>query len=199
MADRINQLSEGPRVAHDTPAPQLVVSIVDGVDTAKVRNWMQFIQKEISIQRPKTLVILLSSQGGAVNDAIVFHNFLRALPCRVIIHCIGNIESAANLILVAAAHRTAAPGVQFTFHGLQVAPSTGLVSINRLAQLVEVLRESERTMARLLVERSHLKIEEASAIVSGHISISSEEALRLGLIHEVSGFIIPEGAHHHIL
>lgn len=61
---------------------------------------------EISAKKlANSIYLMFSSTGGSVEHGITLYNYLRALPCGLVIHNIGSIQSVATVIFHAADER----------------------------------------------------------------------------------------------
>jgi ATP-dependent Clp protease, protease subunit len=61
---------------------------------------------------------LFSTPGGSVMHGITIYNFLRALPFKLVIYNMGNVDSIGNVIFLAGTERYACPDATFMFHGV---------------------------------------------------------------------------------
>lgn len=64
------------------------------------------------------LYLLLSSEGGSVEDAFSLYNFIRMLPTKIITVNMGQIASAGNIPFLAGDERWACENSYFHFHNL---------------------------------------------------------------------------------
>src|SRR5215470_13970185 len=71
-------------------------------------------------QKHTELCLLLSTPGGNVMSGLTLYNTLRALPCKVITHNVGNIDSIGNAIFLAGDERYACQHSTFMFHGVGI-------------------------------------------------------------------------------
>jgi ATP-dependent protease ClpP protease subunit len=66
----------------------------------------------------KKLYLLLSSEGGSIEDAFSLYNLLRSLPVTVVTVNMGQIASAGNILFLAGEERFACDHSYFHFHNL---------------------------------------------------------------------------------
>lgn len=64
----------------------------------------------------REIQILFSSGGGAVDEGFALYTFLRALPVKLTMHAIGNVDSIALVVFLAGEHRFCSPNATFLFH-----------------------------------------------------------------------------------
>src|SRR5438876_762879 len=92
------------------------INFNSGITEPVVNKLMAACVEILAKSKPDTLYFMFASGGGAIDAGIVLYNFLRALPCKVIMHNTGAIDSIATVIFHAADERYAAPYASFLFH-----------------------------------------------------------------------------------
>jgi ATP-dependent Clp protease, protease subunit len=132
------------------------------------------------------LHLLLSTPGGAVQYGITIYNFLRSLPIRVITYNMGNVDSIGLVIFLAGEERYACPHTTFMLHGvaLQLPAPTSLFEKNFKDSLSRLAADQERIKG-IYSERSHITMEEAEHLFLQETTLSSDEAVGRGIVHEV--------------
>lgn len=85
----------------------IYVNYCDWINEAKVKAIMAALADLINREKPDTIYSLFSSPGGQVESGVTLYNFLRALPVEIIMHNTGSIDSAANIVFLAADTRYA--------------------------------------------------------------------------------------------
>jgi ATP-dependent Clp protease protease subunit len=76
----------------------IYINFYDEINPAKVKVFMAVCAEIIEKFRPSALYLCLSSPGGHVASGITLHNFLKALPVKVITHNTGSVDSIATMI-----------------------------------------------------------------------------------------------------
>jgi ATP-dependent protease ClpP protease subunit len=162
-----------------------------------VVNKLMAACSEILAQNPKpdTLYFLFSSGGGQVNPGITLYNFLRALPCRVIMHNICSVDSVATAIFHAADERYAAPHASFLFHGITWTFNQGQTAYkNQIEEVRSILVDAENKVANIISDRCDLTEEEIRALFLHGESKNTTFALEKGIIQEVREPHVPADA-----
>src|SRR5438445_8342740 len=94
------------------------ITFHDNINIQSVGRFITLCTQVRQQYEPQKMYFLFSSAGGAVDSGVTLYNYLRGLPCRLIMHNIGSIDSIANAIFLAADERFAAPNSAFVFHGV---------------------------------------------------------------------------------
>ena len=64
----------------------------------------------------KQVTILFASGGGSTDDGIALFTYLKALPVELTMHAVGNVNSIALPVFLAASKRFASKNARFLFH-----------------------------------------------------------------------------------
>ena len=70
--------------------------------------------------------VLFSSSGGLVEEGFSLHNFLRALPAKLVMHCVGSADSIAMVVFLAGTERFCCADSTFLFHDFGWGSTTGI-------------------------------------------------------------------------
>ena len=82
--------------------------------TTKLRNALcQIVNDQ---QRFDSLILLMNSTGGPLDDGFSLYGFLKSLPIKVTTVNTGLIASIANVPFLAGEYRIACPHARFHFH-----------------------------------------------------------------------------------
>lgn len=187
--------------ASPTPAPQIApgqtiyITFNSGFDDKTVNKLMLLCTNVLTNCKPKCLYFLFSSGGGGVDPAIAFYNFLRALPCEIVMHNVSMVASSATVVFHAADVRYSSPGATFHFHGLTwTFGALEAVNRPRLEELQSILREGENRMAALIQSRCNLTEEMIRQMFERGQSRDNGYAANHGIIQEVREPKIPANA-----
>jgi ATP-dependent protease ClpP protease subunit len=71
---------------------------------------------EMLNQAATKVVLLFSSWGGSLDDAVSLHTYIKSLPYTVVVHATGLVGSSAIPVFLASNHRRASPNARFFFH-----------------------------------------------------------------------------------
>ncbi|MBK9176130.1 MAG: ATP-dependent Clp protease proteolytic subunit [Flavobacteriales bacterium] len=145
--------------------PTIYLNLFDEITMPKVQAIMATCADLYARHKPDTLHFLISSTGGQVIAGITLHNYLKALPVKVVMHNIGNIDSIAVIVFLAGEERYASHGTSFLFHGVSIMlPAQARLTSAGLSEIHSQVREDEKKI---------------SAIVTRHTSITSTELREL--------------------
>ncbi len=155
---------------------------------------MNFLSEQIN-KGQKEFYFLISSPGGSVNDGVMLHNFIRALPAKIIMHNIGIIDSIANVIFLAANERYANSNSSFLFHGVGfdiIQPER--MDEKNLREKIAIIERDQKSIADIIAERTQLKEQEIIEMFFKAKTKSANEAKEAGIIQDIKLAIIPEGS-----
>jgi ATP-dependent protease ClpP protease subunit len=155
---------------------------------------MSAVSDIINREKPDTIYCLFSSTGGVVDGAITLYNFLRALPVEIIMHNTGSVDSAANIIFLAADTRYASKHSSFLFHGTsQPFIANTRFTKNQIAETLSSLNVLESKMIGVMTDRTKLTTEEIKSLFSQGEPKYPDFALDKGIISEIKDPKIPPG------
>ena len=139
-----------------------------------------------------------SSDGGSTFHGFTLFNFIRSLPIPVAMHNVGNIESIAVIVYLAASRRLTCNSSRFLIHPLHYgfgnAPSAdhlrllewGRALNSDAERYVELFNQQTHGASQPIQVRDHLFGH--AAIIDGATAVSGVVA------HEICDAKIPEGA-----
>jgi ATP-dependent Clp protease protease subunit len=156
---------------------------------------LQGLAANVVAQGHTELHLLLSTPGGAVQYGITIYNFLRSLPIRVITHNLGNVDSIGLVIYLAGEERYACKHTTFMLHGvaLQVPAPSSLFEKNFKDSLSRLTADQERIKG-IYSERSNVTAEEAEGLFLDETTLSADEAVSRGIVHEIRSPSIAPGS-----
>jgi ATP-dependent protease ClpP protease subunit len=147
-------------------------------------------------QGTERIYLLLSTPGGSVMHGMTLYNYLRALPCEVVIHNAGSVNSIGNVIFLAAEkeRRYACAHSTFMFHGVgfDVPPGTRAEEKFLRERLDSVLSDQNR-IGQILQERTQITAEQAEALFREAQTKDVTYAIGCGIVHEIHDIQIPAG------
>jgi len=171
-----------------SPVPQRVayINFVDTLDDKKSKTLMIVCAEIINKEHPDILYLLFSSPGGSVDYGITLYTYLRALPCMVITHNTGSIESIAIIPFLAGEVRLAAPQSRFLLHGVFWQPPGGqTIPTKQVDELVSRFRGDEDRIREILLDRTKLNKEQIDRFFLSGESKTAEFAQEVGIISEI--------------
>jgi ATP-dependent Clp protease protease subunit len=144
-------------------------------------------------KQPDTHVhLLLQTVGGYVGDGVCLYNVFRRFPYALTIYNVGNISSIGVIAYLGAAERKAASNATFMLHRSTM--HTEMPTAGRLRAAVKTLEIDDRRTEAIL--REHLTFGDAQwrNLDRRDLTLSAEEAVGVGLVHEIADFLPPKGA-----
>ena len=140
--------------------------------------------------------LLLSSPGGNVMLGITLYNLMRSFPLKFTAHNIGNVDSIALLLYLAADTRYSARSSTFMFHGVGIDTKAPLRLEERLlAEKLEAFRADHKRLAGIVIDRAKFKDQsEVTALYAQEATKDVEWAKAVGIVHEIRDPQIPKGS-----
>ena len=171
-----------------------------GINHPSVHELPLLMQELHKTTGEEEFTILINSSGGQVAAGIDAYNLLRALPFKITMHNIGQVNSVANVIFLAANIRIATSVSTFLFHGVgQDFNEKIRFEERRAKELLESLRRDNHSLASIIAARSKLKATEVSDLFREQYVKDSKWALEKNFIQKIEDPKIPKGKHLHAL
>lgn len=185
-------MSNGPTPAQ-APQPQpteVFATFVGNIDQAAVQRFFVGMATVMST-KISTVHILFQSTGGYIGDGVCLYNYFNSLPFDLTLYNAGSVQSIATIAYLGAKKRKVSTHATFMIHRSynfpQAATATHLESITHALKL-----DDQRTETIL---RNHIKLSNAqwNDLNNHDLVFSAEEALGIGLVHEINDFAPPKG------
>jgi len=136
--------------------------------------------------------LLFQSSGGTVGDGVCLYNFFRSLPIQLAIYNVGSVCSAGVLAYLGAKRRITSKRALFMVHRVMTNPGrTPAVAIKGIAK--SLVLEDARVESILRESITLPADEEWSNLDKYDFFFSGEEAVDIGLAHEIGEFSPPAG------
>lgn len=175
----------------NTPKQHLI-HFSGAITPMTVHNLRSTILQAIN-QKAAGINLLFSTDGGDLDSALTFYNFLRALPVPLKIYNFGNVDSAGVLIYLAANERYAVDNSNFLLHNFSQWYNNQWYEYMKIRERTMVLENHMRIYAKCFEERtkSAKKPINVYDMLNGDSRIiNAETAVDCGLVHQV---VPPEG------
>jgi ATP-dependent Clp protease, protease subunit len=141
----------------------------------------------------KTVHLLVQSSGGFITDGISLYNYLSNLPVTIIAYNPGGVLSIAVVVFLAAKRRIASDTATFMIHKTHTSPQAGTTAatLNAIANGLNIDNHRVETILH-----RHITMSEDKWSLHQHsdLTITAEEAMQFGLIHEIANFAPPPDA-----
>ena len=151
-----------------------------------------------AIQQGATEIsIHLSSEGGNNDQGFAAYYLLKSLPVPLTIKCIGNVESMAVILFLAADNRIIAPHGKVKIHPMHWGFTAGSVDHDRLSEFVDSLDYDANRYAEIFDERTSNS--QSPINVREHLAgkaklLNANEAVESGIATKIEEICIPAGA-----
>lgn len=145
-------------------------------------------------QKIKRVYLLLSTPGGSVMHGMTLYNFLRSVPCELIAHNTGNVDSIGNAIFLAANKRYACASSTFMFHGVGFDLPGGIRCEEKfLRERLDSLLSDQKRIGQILCDRTKITTEEAESLFREAQTKDAAFAVSRGIVDEIRDVQIPAG------
>lgn len=175
------------------PVETVYLTYHDEISAEKVSSLMAVCSQVVTEYNPQKIYFLFSSGGGLVDSAMTLYNFLKAIPPQIIMHNIGSIDSAANVVFMAGDERLAAPHTSFLFHGVTFGFG-GYVGEGQISEGLSIVRESENKIANILATNSDITEAEVRELFARGESKPASFAKTKGIVSRLVEANVPSGA-----
>ena len=115
---------------------------------------LQNCSMEAISQGASEIHIHISSEGGSNDCGFAAYHFLRSLPVQITTHCIGNVESMAVILFLAADKRLIVPHGKIKIHPMHWGFNAGPVDHDRLAEFVASMDFDAKRYTAIFKERT---------------------------------------------
>ena len=169
------------------------INFQTNISGSSVGRLIDIVQSGIA-QGVEHFIILISSGGGLVDAGISAYNFLRGIPAKVITYNYGIIDSMAVVLFSAGEERYCVPHSRFLLHGIgfTVEQPTRFEE-KQLDEKIKTLINNRITIAKIIAERCGRKIEDIEKDILNVRTLTSQEAVEYGLVHDIKTELIPKG------
>ena len=138
---------------------------------------------EIGREADKELVLNISSLGGAVNDALQIHDFLKSYPKKVTAKITGLTASSATIIAMAANEVLMSENALFLVHNVWTPQTSG--NAMDLEKEAESLRQIDELLINIYKQKTKRRYNTIANLMAEEKWLDAEEALRLGFIDKI--------------
>lgn len=141
------------------------------------------------------ITLLFSTPGGSTREGISLYNFIKGLPINIRTWNIGGVESIGNVIFAAGDERVTTTTSSFFFHDVR-APLNGKSRVieNDLNEILGIIKRDRRLIVEVLTKETSIPSERLDDWFASGNSIRGDEAVELGVAHEIKDVEIPESS-----
>lgn len=178
-----------------TSEKTIYINFFEEINPQRVFPFINFCTQIIQQHRPDILQINIASPGGNVAVGMILHNYLKSLPCKLIMHNIGSVDSIATIVFLAGQERYANANSSFLFHGIVTNfPAQTSMTMFQLKERLGGLEVDQNKISDTITELTRIsKSELDNLFLQGEVK-SPEFALEKGFVHEIRELKFPKDA-----
>jgi len=171
------------------------INFFDEIGSPRMFQFINFCSQILQQHRPDIIQINISSPGGNVAMGVFIYNYLKALPCKLIMHNIGSVDSISTIIFLAGAERYANPNSSFLFHGVVTNfPAQSALNMYQLKERLSTLEVDQNKISNTITAMTKITKKELDELfLQGEVK-SPEFALEKGFIHGIKPMTLPKDA-----
>lgn len=142
----------------------------------------------------KSVTILFASDGGSTHDGIALYTYLKALPLKITMHAVGQIQSMAIPVFLAAEERYVSANARFLFHEYTwTHAQPGVVTKSTMDEQSILLNNAVEWSKEIIKSKTKLTDKEITSLkLFDHPKlITPSEAVEYGLASEIREPSIP--------
>jgi ATP-dependent Clp protease, protease subunit len=186
-----------------TPAPASALSsevygvFCGSIDQGTVQRIFSGLTNA-SANNVRHIHLLFQSNGGTVGDGVCLYNFFKSFPIPITVYNVGAVQSIAVIAYLGAKIRKTSARALFMLHRTSSPPQAALaVTLKGIAKSLTL--DDQRTESILKENITLLGDEQWSNLDYYDFFFSGEEAIKIGLAHEIGEFSPPPGAQVYIV
>jgi ATP-dependent protease ClpP protease subunit len=178
----------------EAPERSVYLKLFGGIDEATAKAVMAAVEQKLK-DGANRFVLLISSPGGNVFAGITLYNFLKGIPAALVTHNIGSTNSIAAAVFCAGEQRLSVPHGVFLIHGPRANfPQGAALERDQLEERLSSLRIDAENIAGIIAANTRRTEEQVLTDMLNRITLSPEQALDYGLVHEIREEIFPPAA-----
>ncbi len=135
---------------------------------------------------------MISSAGGLIEPTLNAYSFIRSLPAIINTHAESFVQSAATVLFLAGAERTANRSASFLFH-----PSTtnliGALNEQQIQERLTQVDTVQTLLAAIYHDRTTLTADQIARFARQEVILTADQAEQAGIVSAVSDLRIPGG------
>ena len=142
----------------------------------------------------ETAHILIQSNGGYVSDGLCLYNYMHNAPIEFVMYNGGAVASIACTVFLGGDRRYCSHTARFMVHKSHATASPGSRP-DALHIIVEGLRADDARTESILREHIELTSDQWAIHQYSDLHLTSADAVRARMVHEVRDFAPPKGAY----
>jgi ATP-dependent Clp protease protease subunit len=143
-------------------------------------------------KRAARVHLLFQSPGGLVGDGVFLYNYFRAVPFDLYLYNVGQVSSIGTIAFLGGHRRIASAHASFMIHRSTFIPNMSTAA--RLQAIGRGLTVDDQRTEAILREHISLEPQQWDELHHHDLILSAPEALKCGLVHEISEVVVPRGS-----
>lgn len=137
----------------------------------------------------------MSSNGGVVDEGMALYGFIKSLPVGITIHNIGNIDSIALAVYLAATTRVANPSSTFLMHDFYFPNPVPITNRHQASDISVGLTGARNRFMEILKSDTGMTNDQFQSLkFLDETSIqTAATAKKIGIVHQIQQALVPEG------
>lgn len=173
---------------------QVFIKFFAAVNGQSANALMQVVDQKIN-EGVKQFVFLISSPGGSVFHGLSLYNYLSGIPAEVVTHNFGSVDSIGVCIFGAGRKRYSVPDARFLIHPVATTfQGTHTLESEKIGEILKSLKIDTENIAASIARTTGKSEEAIVQAMSERTTLSPEEAVEFGLVHEIKSELFPPGA-----
>lgn len=162
--------------------------IIDRIATMRLMNAVS----EATSRGAQSITLLISSPGGAPDQAFYAYEILKKYPVPITTHNVGSVHSAAMAIFLAGSTRLAVPNSTFLMHRTVHTPPPGMAyGSDHLDYSGSSIQSDDERMIAIIAEQTGEPVDTVRPWILGQELRSTEFALEYDFIDRVEAVDFP--------
>jgi ATP-dependent protease ClpP protease subunit len=172
-----------------------VINFVSGITPKSVTNLIE-VTGQARNNGSSRILLHISSGGGSLNEAFTAYNYLRSLDVPIETHNIGNVQSAAVMLFLAADIRRADPYSRFLFHPFNWTFNGDIEApvLRRALNSLDFDAQRYGDIFNERTQRAQAPIDIFECLGGKETIIGAPAAVTAGIVSDISAATVPAGA-----
>jgi ATP-dependent Clp protease protease subunit len=170
----------------------LCINWFGSVTEDRVRRLLGYCAGRETGWQPETVYLGMSTEGGINAPAYHFFNVASQLPCDLVIHNTGVIDSAGVLLFVAGQRRYACQNSRFLLHPMGFNFKEAYMPLAEMREKLSILERDAEIHTEILSQRTKFQPADLDKLWLCGRTFGPEEAKQYGLIDEVRDWSVPK-------
>ncbi|HTE01653.1 MAG TPA: ATP-dependent Clp protease proteolytic subunit [Mucilaginibacter sp.] len=160
-------------------------SIIGDITPDTAKQLVSWVNGQVYENPVTTLKILLSSEGGDVESALIIYHYIKSLPLQTEIIAFNKVGSAANIIFVSSTNRSATKDCLFVLHEGTNTINNPTASLHQHEDNLLWMKDRISRHVSVLSAETGKTITEIKKAMSDTVFLSAEDAKVFGLVRDV--------------